>query len=472
MTRRNFILSATALAAMRPLGAAQDILGSAPNLKFGVLSDTHITTWESAETFRRALRHFREADVDAVMICGDITHLGVLCNLEVVAKSWFEVFPDNLGRTGRVVEKLFIYGNHDVEPFSYGIGNVGLAGTLIHCPGLKVEEVRAQALPNYGLAKAWEKCFHEPYAPIWRKTVRGYDFIGAHWDTATTVRGLDAWFEKNGKTLDPRRPFFYLQHPALRGTINPPYSQWSSDDGTATRILSRYPNAVAFTGHSHVTLTDERSLWRGAFTAIGASSANPQSGAHPYRLVDNLGAYDAQTALDPARQGLLVSVYDDRLVAERLDWVHGETIDEPWVVPLPAQAEDFAARAKKSFAPQFAKKARPRLRFGKKTGDDGILSFPPALAEARTRPFDYEITVEYRSGDEIMARHMFRMFSPTVVLPKVHDGDLGRVTYVVPAAYLPKYDLGEARVTVVPRNSLGAAGEPIATDWLRVPKMG
>lgn len=344
------------------------------------------------------------------MICGDITHLGVLCNLESVAKSWYDVFPDDRSRTGRVVEKLFIYGNHDVEPFSYGIGNVSLAGTLIHCPGLKVEEVREQALPRYGLAKAWERCFHEPYAPIWHKTVRGYDFIGAHWDTATGVRGLDAWFEKNGGSLDAKRPFFYLQHPVLSGTINPPYTAWSSDDGTATRILSRHPNAVAFSGHSHITLTDERSLWRGAFTAIGASSANPQNGAQPYRLFDNLGRHAERTPLDLARQGLLVSVYDDRLVAERLDWVHGETVDEPWVVPLPSRAEDFAARDRASVTPQFGPTAKRASRscHATRSVPPARRSPPTGSASRRCRKVR-RITCEPRTADGLLVERAGRV---------------------------------------------------------------
>ena len=39
-----------------------------------------------------------------------------------------------------------------------------------------------------------------------------------------------------------------------------------------TDTLSAYPNAVAFSGHSHWTLNDERSIWQGAFTAVSVPS--------------------------------------------------------------------------------------------------------------------------------------------------------------------------------------------------------
>lgn len=42
--------------------------------------------------------------------------------------------------------------------------------------------------------------------------------------------------------------------------------------------------------------------------------------------------------------------------------------------------------------------------------------------------------------------------------------------FPVAAGYLPKYDLGDVRVTVVPHNSLGMAGRPIVSGWVRVPK--
>ncbi|MGN0833334.1 MAG: metallophosphoesterase family protein [Kiritimatiellia bacterium] len=468
MTRRDFIGSGAAFAALHGFASAEAVLGGRPNVRFGVLSDIHVTNWESAETFRHALRYYREADVDAVMICGDMADFGVLCNLETVAKSWYEVFPGDRGRDGRQVEKLFIYGNHDVESGSYGIGNVGLATSLIMCPGYKTEEVKAQAICRLGLAECWEKCFHEPFAPIYRKTVRGYDFIGAHWDTQARVRGLEQFFAQHGASLGRTRPFFYFQHPHPADTVyvNGPFTH---DDGCATRVLSDYPNAVAFSGHSHTSLTDEHSLWRGAFTSIGSSTLTPRGSAEPYLLLENrFGAVDPT---EPSRQGMLVSVYDDRMVIVRRDFTADEELDEPWVIPVPAKAESFAERAAKSAAPQFAADARLAVHVPKKVGEAGFVRFPPALAEPKTRPFDYAVTIDYRYSGELMSTHMFRAYGPTSVRPKAHDADVRRITIPVPAAYLPKYDVGEVRVTVAPRNSFGREGRALVSAWTKVPKM-
>ena len=92
---------------------------SPPLLRFGVASDLHVTDWASAETFRRALRWFRDQGVDAVTVPGDLTDHGILPQLENVARSWREVFPDDRAPDGRRVERLFIYGNHDFEGVKY-----------------------------------------------------------------------------------------------------------------------------------------------------------------------------------------------------------------------------------------------------------------------------------------------------------------------------------------------------------------
>jgi hypothetical protein len=71
----------------------------------------------------------------------------------------------------------------------------------------------------------------------------------------------------------------------------------------------------------------------------------------------------------------------------------------------------------------------------------------------------------------VLASHTFRAYGPTALFPKAHDGDISPVALTVPAGCLPRFDLGEVRVTVIPRNSLGSAGKPISSGWVTVPKM-
>ena len=140
-------------------------------LRFGVISDIHVREGAprdhggSGDTwyFSKALRYFKEQKVDAVLIAGDIADTGRDGEMMAVAKAWFEVFPEGCG-----VEKLFVCGNHD-----WG--------------GQKsIEKMSA----------LWERAWHEPYVSLWHKTVKGYHFIGKHWDS-NGFAGLADWLKAN-----------------------------------------------------------------------------------------------------------------------------------------------------------------------------------------------------------------------------------------------------------------------------------
>ena len=124
MNRREFIQKTSLLAGAAYLDApafaqALDTLGQ-PNLIIGVLSDIHIRDAQSADTFQHALEYFRGQKVDGVIMAGDLADWGLEPQLQVVADVWYRVFPDDKLPTGEHVEKLFIYGNHDMEGYTWG----------------------------------------------------------------------------------------------------------------------------------------------------------------------------------------------------------------------------------------------------------------------------------------------------------------------------------------------------------------
>ena len=84
----------------------------------GVVSDIHIRYidrdgkeaqgWGSNATFRRTLEWFRDQNVDAVVIAGNMADYGLTDDLEAVAQAWQDVFPNGRYPDGRPVEKVFI----------------------------------------------------------------------------------------------------------------------------------------------------------------------------------------------------------------------------------------------------------------------------------------------------------------------------------------------------------------------------
>lgn len=335
---------------------------AAPNLRFGVVSDVHVgvetySPEQLAARIETALRWFDAQGVDAVMVPGDIAHSGKIPELERFAAIWNCVFPNGKGSDGQSVARLFVTGNHDLDAW-------WLKGTA---------EWRAANVFVEGdnRAKVWERLFNEPYELIWKKVVKGYTFVGAQWPTKTEPPPLADWFRSHADELRGAKPFFFTQHAHPKGTCG--NGLISMDDGSSTRVLSAFPNAVAITGHSHHTLTDDSSVWQGNFTSINAGCLSNGISDRWHSGYDSIyphySAKRKENRMKPldgreAGCGLLVSVYDDHLVVERRAFACDLPLGPAWVIPLPAAqggAFDPARQKAASAAPDFAPDAQLTL---------------------------------------------------------------------------------------------------------------
>ena len=382
--------------------------GTEPDMRFGVVSDVHVreaTGPFGTEALYKAFAWFRDQGVDGVVIAGDMADYGLLAQLQCVADAWEKAFPGGKGAGGKPVEKLFIYGNHDVGGSKYP----------------KPEDTIAA-----DRAAAWERVFKEPYAPIWKKTVKGYTFIGAHWDSWKGVSAIGPYMKEHAAELRGDTPFFYIQHPHPKDTCHGPWA-WGSDDGTVGRTLSQFPKAIAFSGHSHHPLTDERSIWQGAFTSIGTASlryidpiyGRENAGPHALDDLKQMPIVDQFSG----KEGMLVSVYGDHIAIERRDFVYDGKLGPDWTVPLPAanaKPFDFKVRAANAVAPQFPVGAKVTVS-GPADGKDRkgravrqlTVTFPAALQDAaHTRAYDYEVAAEVEECDIRRIACTKRVYSP------------------------------------------------------------
>ena len=439
------VLAPTALA-VRP---------DAPRLTLGVVSDIHLRCPETGfdehgvdvVDFRKALRAFRAAGVDGVVISGDLASGGRRCDLESVSRIWYETFPGDRLPDGRKVEKLFVTGNHDYSG-----------------PGES--------------AGAWEACFHEPFEPVWMKTVKGYTFIGAHWICAKESKAgmcfndrIEPFFAAHGKGLEGTRPFFFILHPHPKDTCYGP-GAWGHEDGTATRLLSAYPNAVALSGHSHYSLADDQSVWQGAFTSIGCGSLACTERPLPCsELGDENGNTpkgDAKCKLLPPHvqyrnvQGLILRVYDDRLVIERRRFDEAAKIGPDWIVPIPAGTSDFQDRRQLS-VPRFAASARVTVETGDGLDRGGnpcrlVTAVFPQATEG-PRALRYDVALQAEDGRELARK--------TVIEDGFHRAPdplrMNRCPF--DREMLPR--AGGWRFMVYPRNAWGRMGDPLFSELQR-----
>jgi len=505
MNRRSFLQTAVLGAASLNLAARAEAPRTS-RLRVGILSDIHVTALSNADFFEKALRYFDALKVDGVLITGDLTTWNKLPEFEAVAATWFKVFPNDRRADGGHVERLFLTGNHDVDGWAYG--------------GAKFKS-RAEAEPTsffFHRAEFWRRLFHEEYKPIVVKEVKGYTFILRNWmsilgqehqeiakgfkNEETPIRDVLAQL---GDRLHNGKPFFYGQHEQLDDTVNATWllrgAKWNNGQLPAvTRdCLQAYPNCVAFTGHSHNSLTDERSIWQGGFTAVNCSCARGFAFTPPGRENGfSCPDFNAKPAFEmdkfdniAVRQGLVMDVYDDRITLARHDFTYDQSLGEDWVIPLYADGAtvpptgtpkfDFKARAAAAKPPVFAPDAKVTVTSVKEgyhrtaSGTGGLdktkphpqfkVSFPPVTrAKSPSRAFEFKVVCEARAADCIRVVEQRNVFSPNAYQAETRDVETCWCNF--PAAHIPTN--AEVRFVVTPLDCWGNAGSPIASAWQRL----
>ena len=498
MTRRDFLKALGAFGAYGAFAGNRFTLmaaglkdGAAPKLKFGVLSDIHVKyTGKDSMTFKHTLEWFRAQGVDAVVIAGDMADNGLDEHLMAVSEAWYSVFPNDKHPDGRAVEKVFVTGNHDWLGWTYG---------RFAEKKYPDKAERDRHVLQADMAGWWEKAFHEPYSPIYSKTIKGFTFIGSHWDGAQAGRSttgaafglVERFMAQNGKKLDPALPFFYVQHPHLKDTCYGPWA-WGRDAGIATKTLSAFPNAIAFSGHSHYSLTDERTIWQGAFTSVGTGSlrytGTPYSEIAPEGYENTKAAWKDAWRIDAAktrmkistgdcRQGMLWSVYDDCITVRRREFVSDLDLGPDWVLPLGSSEPRpfaFAERAKKLGAPEFPQGAElsvvatsVKIRGGKSRGGketipaDAKPGFkviaPPVVADPASRLYALKFTATTADGKRVEKRVLAEGFNHSLKHKKAASKQW---------CYFRADELGGGtiRFSATPMNCFGACGKPLARE--------
>ena len=273
-----------------------------PQLTLGLASDMHVENAETAALLGQTFSLFRDLNVDAVVLGGDLCNYGLDAELKMVADEWFRVFPDWKGTDGNKVELIAVFGNRDFR--------VRLSKKA------KVDEEKRRREAPISIyshpAAIWEKLFGEKGGDEWFvRKVKGFDFLCLHWGFEKNIADYMA---RSG--IDTARTFFCVLHP-------PPFRTCHNLNGgseEATAFLSHYPNCFAISGHSHLSIADDAALWHGGFVSYGDGQVN---------------------AKGPA-QATILKVYGDRIVLSRLNVRSRGPLGPDWTLPLPLKGRPEA----------------------------------------------------------------------------------------------------------------------------------
>ena len=454
LSRRTFVAGAFGLpvlpCAVRA-DAAVRTADAVPLLKLGVISDIHLFARGMVGNLRKAFAAFREAGVDAVAITGDISTNASAVQFAWCMEAWKAVFGDD-GRVGR----LFISGNHDIGPWCWDVPAEKRAD-----PSCRVSHVDAR-----NVAEQWERIFGEKYEHVWMRSVRGVPFVGVQWDAQPAE--VDAFFAEHGEELHKAEMFFYLQHAHPKDTCLGSWA-WGHDDGASTRRLSRFPNAVALSGHSHYTLTDERSVWQGQFTSVNAGSYAYSSVEYSLRenAKVNGGGYCGEKRAHAmkvvgsvAGQGMILTVCKGLIRVERRDFLRGLSLGEDWMLSIPPDGSmSFESRRERRHAPEFAGGSKVAVAL---EAENVVVSFPSAQPVRGCRPFEYEVSAILVADDVDLVQVQRRVLANDFNLPESMATRDERCLFRI--GELPL--MGQYRFSVRPIECFGRKGRPI---WNETP---
>ncbi|MDR3313386.1 MAG: metallophosphoesterase [Oscillospiraceae bacterium] len=247
------------------------------------------------------------------------------------------------------------------------------------------------------VAEAYEKLerhFHQK--PDVHTVINGFHFIslspsrGTDFDQAKRDWAAAALAEAAAD--DPRKPIFFFQHPHIRDTV-----AGSIDWGNAdlTTILMHYPQVIDFSGHSHVSVNDPRSIHQAQFTSLGCGTLS-------YFDLDEYDKYYGTTppGAEAAAQMLIVEAdAQNRVRITPWDLLNDQAYPLLWEIETPSEPESFQyTRAKRSAAakaPRFAQGAALCVENNRLTFDQADFAVAPVL--------DYYVRIR-RAADGVVVR--------------------------------------------------------------------
>lgn len=408
-------------------------------VSFGAISDIHIgENEEDGAKFLSAIQQLKaqadklDADgLDAVVIAGDITHHGTTEEVEE--------FTRLVAEAGIGDKLLFTTGNHDYR------------GDYIDT--------------HYFFDLMGEEYFQldssETNIPM---GVRHASINGTHFlllEPETYDRNVvyswapRKWLEKRLAAItaeDPNAYVFVFTHPMIYDTC------YGSDQGSywytkhLTSILKKHPQVVAFGGHLHFPINDERSIHQGKFTSVGCGSVmsvDIEEGFlnAPGEVPDD--AYEISS-------GHLVQVdINGNLRITRMNFSDGSTYKDPWELTAPKEDGSHLLsytndRAKHNAAPTLS----GQIRWEMKADDPRVMVVSWPAGQDDDLVHHYRVDIRSADGKELLCPHYycadFYQHSDPQQMQDVYTCEL---TPVLP---------GEYTITVTAVDSWGATSDPIS----------
>ncbi|MFM9329623.1 metallophosphoesterase family protein [Paenibacillus mesotrionivorans] len=289
--------------------------GAGPVFRFAVISDIHVEAWnkESHTKLRKALTDLgTHAPGQALVINGDLGN-GLPKDYETLGKLMQEnPYP------GQVV---YTIGNHEFyKAWTDASGKWNEA----NFPNGETAEASINRFLQF---TGYEKVYHDSW-------IDGYHFVflgSESYRQTDDSFAEDAWLSENqlnwlegvmAEGAEEGKPIFVFLHQPLPYTVAGSYTDFNSravvQHDRLKEILSRYPQTVFFSGHSHWELGSPGTFIQDEFTMVNTSSV-----LTPYDTTDNPIAAEERKS-----EGLVVEVTGNRVQIKGRNFTAGDWIPE------------------------------------------------------------------------------------------------------------------------------------------------
>lgn len=329
--------------------------------RFAVISDLHFGLSDAPDKVGRTLKVImaKAPDIAALFVVGDLTDASTATAYDQLT----ELFSANVPSSVRVV---YMMGERDRSTDTSG------------------ERFRS-------------KTNQEPNQYF---ELGGYPFITISVD-GTATNGATCYGAATKTFLEQKmaiaaqkhegKPIFVCYHIPISGTIWGTSVPNNFASPTLEATMNSYTQAIAFSGHTHYPLGDERSILQRKFTAINTSSSS--YGLLPYGIAtapENL--YRPRGSAE-VTEAMIVSVGPEHHVTiDRINTFNSSSIKKPWTIRAPHDGTQFTYTDTRrgGTPPAFAPGAA--LTVGNITLSGCTISFPQASSEDLVYSYYVQVT--------------------------------------------------------------------------------
>ena len=135
------------------------------------------------------------------------------------------------------------------------------------------------------------------------------------------------------------KPIFVTTHFNAEDTV---YGSKDFSAKSIRNLFNKHQNIIHFSGHSHFSLIDERSIWQKEFTSIQTQSISytelEPGFAHGTYPCDEYG--DIQIA-GKNYMGLIMDITENKCKIQRISFETGKLYESPWIIDIPINKDNF-----------------------------------------------------------------------------------------------------------------------------------